>query len=164
MVEQLSHDKKVIRRQVRILFTVVSLLILLIGANFYIALANPNEKIQTIVGGIGPRGHQGDKGEKGDSGETGPIGPQGIAGPQGEQGLQGQSIIGATGFRGARGEQGEQGLPGINGDQVAFTCNSTGSYVEWKYVNQSISYPLIHFNPLYLSCESFTTPPIDYDD
>lgn len=143
-------DKR-ITRQMRALSIAVGVLILLIGANFYIALSKPNESTQTIVGPIGPHGEQGVKGEKGDNGlsivgpkgEQGPQGPAGlsVAGPQGESGPRG-----LQGPQGEKGDTGEQGPTGTDGKQIELRCNDDTDYVQWHYAGDTAWHDLFPVN------------------
>lgn len=131
-------DKRV-TRQMRWLSAAVVILILLMGANFYLAIVKPNETTQTIVGPIGPRGEFGQRGEKGEPGEQGPAGPQGPSGVSGENGANGQNGLdgmpGKNGLNGADGVNGTNGTNGTDGRTPEYTCQD--STAMWKYTDEA---------------------------
>lgn len=133
-------DSKIIK-QMRWLSIAVIVLILLIGANFYIALTRPEQSTQTIVGPIGPQGAlglRGEKGDKGDTGEPGRPGPNGQNGTNGSNGANG--IDGRDGKNGINGVDGVNGKDGMNGREPEMGCNN--GQVSWRYVGETMWRPL----------------------
>lgn len=137
-------DKRV-TRQMKWLSAAVVILILLMGANFYLAIVKPNETTQTIVGPIGPRGEFGQRGEKGEKGDPGDQGPQGVSGQKGEPGANGANgqngIDGRDGLNGTNGADGKDGQNGLNGTNGVdgrtpeYTCQDNTAM--WKYTDEA---------------------------
>lgn len=133
-------DKRIVR-QMRWLSIAVAVLILLIGVNFYIALARPNESTQTILGPVGPQGAlglQGERGDKGDKGDTGSSGLPGTSGGNGANGMNG--IDGRDGLPGRDGTDGAAGANGTNGRTPEMAC--VDGNVSWKYTDEVTWRPL----------------------
>lgn len=142
-----ENDRKRVVNQVRALSISVAILVLLIGANFYLAFTNPGQEIQTIAGPIGPQGEEGKRGEpglsitgpagqKGDTGNTGEPGAQGVSGQQGAMGHTGsKGDTGATGETGQTGATGATGAAGADGKTPEMTC--TNGFVSWRYVGDA---------------------------
>lgn len=135
-------DKR-ITRQMKWLSAAVVVLILLMGANFYLAIVKPNETTQTIVGPIGPRGEFGQRGEKGEKGDQGPIGPPGLRGDNGANGANGQNgmdgLPGKNGLNGIDGAPGANGTNGVDGRTPEYTCQD--STAMWKYTDETMWRP-----------------------
>jgi hypothetical protein len=137
-------DRKV-TRQMKWLSAAVVVLVLLMAANFYLAIVKPNETTQTIVGPIGPRGEfgqRGEKGEKGDPGEQGPqgitgmrgdVGPIGPTGPSGRDGKDG--LNGLNGADGKDGVNGQNGTNGVDGRTPEYSCQENTAM--WKYTDET---------------------------
>lgn len=141
-----------IKRQTKRMWIAVGILLLLILANFGVALANPHSQVQTIVGPvgpIGPAGEQGERGERGpqgfpgessvgargEKGDRGDVGPQGPPGPVGATGAQGEpGLSGLNGQDGLNGATGPQGEAGVNGREVELRGNNDNDTIEWRYV------------------------------
>lgn len=122
--------------QMKILYSLVVLLIVLVGANFAIAFSRPNEKTQTIVGTIGPRGDTGNPGDKGPKGDTGGPGPKGSTGNDGALGKDGTSgVDGVNGLSGTNGKDGLDGNNGANGRTPELACIQDAVY--WKYTDET---------------------------
>ena len=122
-------------KQLKWLYFLFALLILIQSANFIIAITHPNQQIQTLIGPIGP---QGSIGVKGDVGQTGPQGPPGIPGLAGAMGVPGMN--GRDGSPGTNGLSGRDGVNGINGLTPELICMN--NYVEWKYTTDTVWRPL----------------------
>lgn len=144
-------DRKIVR-QMRWLLGVVVILVLLIGVNFWIALAQPNKTIQTIIGPSGPAGAlglKGEKGEKGDKGDQGPPGLSGGVGQNGEPGANGANGLngndGRNGLNGADGANGTNGTNGTDGRTPEMAC--VDGMISWRYTDE------VAWRPLYADCE-----------
>lgn len=131
-----------ITRQMKWLSVAVVVLVVLIGANFYLALAKPDETTQTIVGPVGPQGALGLKGEKGDKGDKGDMGEPGWPGPRGETGQNGaggvngaHGLDGRNGLNGKDGADGTNGVNGTDGRTPEYTCQNNTAM--WKYTDET---------------------------